>query len=30
MRNLIAALDLHQAVYAVDQDGKTPVKPRLP
>ena len=30
MRDLIAALERHHAVYPVDQDGTTPVKPRLP
>lgn len=30
MRDLIAALERHHAVYPVDQDGTTPVKPRMP
>jgi len=30
MRGLIAALEKHNALYPVDKDGKTPLKPRLP
>jgi arylsulfatase A-like enzyme len=30
MQALIAALDKHDAVYPVDQDGVTPLKPKLP
>jgi arylsulfatase A-like enzyme len=30
MQRLIAALEQHQAVYPVDQDGTTPLKPRMP
>jgi arylsulfatase A-like enzyme len=30
MQNLIAALDHHRALYPVEKDGQTPVKPRLP
>lgn len=30
MRGLIAALEKHAAVYPVDRDGNTPLKPRLP
>ena len=30
MRDLIAALERHHAVYPVDQAGTIPVKPQLP
>lgn len=30
MEKLIAGLEAHEAVYPVEKDGKTPVKPRLP
>ncbi len=30
MRNLIVALERHGAVYPVDLDGRTPLKPQLP
>lgn len=30
MQGLIAALEQHDAVYPVDQDGVTPLKPKLP
>jgi arylsulfatase A-like enzyme len=30
MQRLAAALEQHQAVYPVDQDGTTPLKPRMP
>jgi len=30
MQRLIAALEEHRAVYPVDQDGTTPLKPKLP
>jgi arylsulfatase A-like enzyme len=30
MRGLIASLEKHQALYPVDKDGSTPLKPRLP
>jgi len=30
MRGLIAALENHNALYPVDKDGSTPVKPKLP
>jgi hypothetical protein len=30
MQRLTASLEQHQAVYPVDQDGTTPLKPKLP
>ncbi|MCX7824905.1 MAG: N-acetylgalactosamine-6-sulfatase, partial [Verrucomicrobiae bacterium] len=30
MRGLIAALEKHNALYPVDKDGTTPLKPKLP
>ncbi|MEN3939717.1 sulfatase [Prosthecobacter sp. SYSU 5D2] len=30
MKKLVAGLEAHQAVYPVAEDGKTPVKPKLP